>query len=74
MSKQSAAKLSQGYDPKPVAPVCMNCKEYRSERIKLEQAQWYTLSKEYYEEKNRRCQLGGFAVKKTATCYKYQPR
>jgi hypothetical protein len=61
------AKDAQGYNPKPVWPECRNCAYYTSEKIE----------KEYYgdrwdEEKKIRCALGGFAIKKTATCNKYK--
>lgn len=66
MSKQSEAKEKQGYIAKPVARVCANCAYYRSDVV--EHPPYYSWSKPYHEEKNRRCDIGGFAVNKTATC------
>lgn len=59
MSKQSEAKKKQNYNPKPVPRVCMNCEHYISDMIPYGN---------YIEEKNKRCGLGEFAVKKMATC------
>ena len=36
-------------------------------------APYYTLER-HGEEKNFRCGIGGFAVKKTATCVKHTPK
>ena len=33
MSKQSEAKQAQGYEQKPVIPVCVNCKHYISKFV-----------------------------------------
>lgn len=61
MSKQSEAKLAQGYRKKP--DTCATCIHYESE---------ITKHTEYYgdwtEEKKKRCSVGGFAVNKTSTC------
>jgi hypothetical protein len=63
VSKQSIAKENQGYEPKPAPAVCMNCRGYRSEMV--------VNSYGYTQEKNMHCSLGGFVVKKTATCSKF---
>lgn len=61
MSKQSEAKLKQGYRNRP--DTCANCVNFQSE---------ITKHTEYYgdwtEEKKKRCSVGGFAVTKTSTC------
>lgn len=66
-SKQQIAKEQQGYNPKPLPSVCMNCAEYRSDkgvsRGTFGDFKW---------ERNIRCGLGGFAVKKTATCNEFK--
>lgn len=61
MSKK--AKEEQGYQEKPIQPMCSNCAYYQS-----------VLSPNGYgfvEEKEKRCAIGGFAVKKMATCKKH---
>jgi len=60
MSKQANSKKEQGYEPKPIFAMCSNCKHFRSDKIVN---QW-----NYEEEKNKRCGLGEFAVKKQGTC------
>ena len=80
MSKQEKAKSQQGYDAKPAPAICSNCKHFSSEMkfpawIEREVADgkkcWngtpYTLDM-HGKEGNLRCLVGGFAVKKTATC------
>lgn len=76
MSKQSDAKAAQGYVEKPIPRTCANCQYFRSDMLL---AAWMIEANRSYSvpryslpasglEKNRRCDLGGFAVKKTATC------
>jgi hypothetical protein len=65
MSKQSDAKALQNYIEKPVPKVCVNCFHYRSVVETGNGGEW---SRDWTIEKNRRCALGGFAVKRTATC------
>lgn len=69
MSKQSQAKQIQGYLEKPLPRTCMNCREYASDLITRTHAygQWT-------DEKNKRCTLGKFAVRKTATCNLWSQR
>lgn len=64
MSKQSDAKASQGYVAKPIPKTCANCKHLKME---VEEYKDWML-RIYTKEKNIRCGIGGFAVKKTATC------
>lgn len=64
-SKQSIAKEVQGYDQNPIQPECRNCKHFASEFEKQEYGP-------YEVETNLRCGLGGFAVKKLATCSKHE--
>ena len=67
MSKQSEAKQAQGYEQKPVIPVCKNCSHYQSE---------FDVYQSFLEgfmiEKELRCGIGGFAVRKMATCKLYE--
>lgn len=70
MSKQSEAKKSQGYEPKPIQRVCMNCKHYTSKYADVHNV-W---DKSYQVEKELRCDLGGFAIKKMGTCKLYKEK
>jgi len=63
MSKQQDAKTNQGYQAKPIFPMCSNCKHYNSDMVNVNR--FYG---DFKEEKNIRCGLGGFAVKKQGTC------
>jgi hypothetical protein len=68
MSKKNI-KDSIGYNPKPVHPSCMNCNHYRSDiEVRV------NFSSTWTDEKNIRCGLYGFAVKKTAVCNEHQPK
>lgn len=68
MSKQSEAKANQGYVAKPVPKTCMNCQHYRSDLIDRPPTRNGVI---YTDEKNLRCGIGGFAVKKMATCNEF---
>jgi hypothetical protein len=58
MSKIKKEKM--GYDPKPIRKMCTNCVHFASDMVRNEYG--------YDEEKNTRCLIGEFAVKKTAVC------
>jgi hypothetical protein len=58
MSKQSEAKLAQGYSTKPMN--CGNCAH-----------RWFMLGR-HGVEREQRCEIGTFAIKKTATCAKHE--
>jgi len=64
MSKQSEAKIKQNYNPKPDPQQCANCKHFKSDTIGT--VGWD--KKTYYQEKNLRCGIGGFAIKKRGVC------
>lgn len=66
MSKQSEAKIDQGYEQKPVPRTCANCQHFKSDNV-LSYVGHFD-GKEYFKESNLRCGIGGFAVKKMATC------
>lgn len=75
MSKQSEAKERQQYTPKFIAGVCGNCAHFACDialpdwmaRQNIERpGQWDIAS--YGQEGNKRCTLGGFAVKKGGSC------
>lgn len=67
MSKQSEAKLAQGYTK--LSPQCINCKNYESETTT--RAGW---NQTYEIETNLRCVIGGFAINKTAWCKLWEPK
>jgi hypothetical protein len=64
MSKQAEAREAQGYRTEPRN--CSNCAHYRSDITEHPPA--FSWGNPYTTESNRRCSLGSFAVKKTATC------
>lgn len=66
MSKQSEAKRAQGYVAKAIPQTCGNCAHFQFERVNVnaDRPQY----EEYWEDKNLRCGIGGFAVKKMGTC------
>ncbi len=68
-SKQALAKLAQGYVPKPVAKICSNCQHFAS--VKTVESGYYGT---WEKESNVHCGIGGFAVKKMATCLKHEPK
>ena len=78
MSKQSDAKLAQNYQPK--GPTCAGCNNLQSEKVllswqitqneslaKIKKADRWTLA-EHGIEKNIRCGIGWFAVRKQGCC------
>lgn len=67
MSKQSEAKDNQGYNPKPRPQICRECKNFQFEKVFTHE---YAREK-YYKDKNLKCCIGGFAVKKIATCKQF---
>lgn len=69
MSKQGEAKAAQGYIDKVVPKVCSGCRHYKSDMFELKGA----FGESYKEEKNKRCGIGGFAVKKLGTCNEWAP-
>lgn len=64
MSKQSDRKLAQGYNENPVPRTCSTCEKYQSEFVTDNGC----FGNSWKTEKNKKCEIGGFAVKKTATC------
>lgn len=83
MSAQSIAKAAQGYEPKPVSSTCGNCERFKSDRVL---PAWRERQNQHVKslgrkalwgdqntvEKNLRCTLGGFAVKKMGTCREFR--
>lgn len=68
MSRQSEAKVAQGYQENPLVPTCSNCANYKSD-VKLMPSMFS--GEMYAEEKNIRCGIGQFKIKKTAICNKW---
>jgi hypothetical protein len=68
MTKLEQLKASQGY--RLSAATCRTCKHFTSDK---ETRKGY-FGGEYTKEKNKRCRLGGFKVKVTATCLKWEEK
>lgn len=64
MSKQSDAKVQQNY--RAQSAKCKNCANYLSDVTVIKAAASWDL--DYTVEKNRRCSLGGFAIKAEGHC------
>ena len=64
MSKQSEAKTAQGYGTEPAC--CKNCKNYASDKTVIKYGP--SANNEYVKEKNKRCEIGGFAVTSHGHC------
>lgn len=70
MSKQSEAKEKQGYTPKAIPQTCQNCSQFLFDRVQTQQPTAHNPAG-YWEDKNQRCGIGGFAVKKMGTCNEF---
>lgn len=66
-SKIRIQKAQQGYVDKPTPRQCATCGHYTSEIVE-HPTRW---GDTWLEEKNKRCGIGGFAVKKQAVCNLY---
>ena len=69
MSKQSEAKEKQGF--RKTGNMCSNCNNYTSVRVRKEYT-GYGGKQVWYEEREKRCLLGGFAVGKSNVCNHYE--
>lgn len=77
MSKQSEAKAAQGYTTEK-----HNCGNCACLEFDMKVPNWMVKQGGYSEaflkrnahETNRRCGLGGFAIKKTATCQQWRAK
>lgn len=67
-SKVQIQKARQGYVEE--GPKCSTCANYTSETVKMT-SRW---GGTWTEEKNKRCSIGGFVVKKQAYCKSYAPK
>lgn len=67
MSKTERIKAEQGY--KLNANTCRTCKHFTSQEVLMKGA-----FSEWVQEKNKRCGIGGFAVKVTATCLRWEEK
>lgn len=68
VSKQSEARVRQGYVAKVLPMVCSNCKHYESKVTTREGV----LGGVWHDESEKRCGLGGFAVKKMGGCNEHR--
>ena len=80
MSKQSEAKEKQNYVPKVVQKTCSNCKHLTQDffhydttysRVNGKNPDISKYARPTYSD-NLRCSIGGFAVKKMASCDKFE--
>lgn len=71
MSRLNAAKIAQGYVQKAEPRTCVSCKNFTCDRIQTHAATSWAPNG-FYEDKNLRCVLGGFAVKKMGTCDEWE--
>lgn len=66
MSKQSEAKLAQGYRKQP--DTCSNCRHQQFDVIEKIYTNWNGRAETWNAEKKHRCSVGGFAIGKNSTC------
>ncbi len=69
MSKQSEARTAQNY--RLIPDTCGNCRHYRSKIVEKTYDGWNG-KQVWTEEKDRRCALGEFVVRKTAICDRHE--
>ena len=70
MSKQSEMKEKQGYVAKAIPQTCQNCTRFLFDHLQTQKpTQW--CKDGWWEDKNMRCGIGGFAVKKMGTCREF---
>ena len=67
ISKQQKAKNEQGYIAKPIPKSCSRCEHFLMDTEKVK-----SYFVDFTKESNLRCAIGGFAVKKTATCDEFK--
>ena len=73
MSTQSEAKKRQRYIPKYQPQVCGNCRNFTCASVQIaEGTSWQPEG--WWQDKNLRCTIGGFAVKKLGTCNEWTPK
>lgn len=73
MSKQSELKAKQGYVSKAAPRTCQNCSYFEFDRVQIRKpTEWD--AEGWFEDKNLRCTLGGFTVKKMGTCNEFNPK
>ncbi len=65
MSKQTDAKTQQNYRTTPNH--CGNCQHYQSQIVEKQHGSFDGVHV-WNDEKNKKCTLGGFVVKKMAIC------
>ncbi len=76
MSKISEAKEKQGYVghfEQGTPPLCRNCSNFEFDLIDKSYNSGYQII-EWIEQKSMRCAIGGFAVKKMASCDLFQKK
>ena len=73
MSKIQKIKDEQGYIPKLIPNTCGNCANLTSEMVQVHAPTTWS-PEGYWAEKNVRCSIGGFAVKKLGSCKMWEPK
>lgn len=63
-SKVQQVKEAQGYTK--ASACCKECMAFRSDRMQIPGALSWHMPR--YAEKNKRCDIGGFAVQSSASC------
>ena len=71
MNKQSKAKESQGYVAKATPRTCQNCVNFSFDRVQTVEPTTYNPNG-WWADKNLRCKIGGFVVKKMGTCNEFK--
>lgn len=64
MSRQSEARLSQGFVLTPTHPTCGNCRHLES----VQSRNFNDVRAQKFREKEYRCNIGKFSIRKKSTC------
>lgn len=67
--KQEIGKKEQQYNAKPIQRMCSNCEHFKMDLVEVTPIWGFT---SYQKEKNLRCEIGKFAVNKTANCLRHK--
>ena len=73
MSKQSDQKAMMGYVAKATPMTCVNCVHFAFEKVQMQPPSWRNPNG-YFKDKNLRCTVGLFTVKKMATCNQWSEK
>lgn len=63
----TATKIRMGFMDRHIPNTCSNCAHFRFDNVQTyPPSEWNPAG--IYQEKNLRCEIGGFKVKKTSIC------